>query len=155
VSAAALGVAPGGRRERVYAAGALALGLGAVSVFAWGGLGKNLVYSWGPAELRAAGAAAQGATVRLGGLVAKGSLVPGPSGEGASFDVTDGEHTVRVVSHGHPPQMLREDIAVVVEGTLRADGVFDGRRLMISHSNEYRAADGTRPQRPGQAGASP
>jgi cytochrome c-type biogenesis protein CcmE len=35
--------------------------------------------------------------------------------------------------------MFREGIGVVVEGTLRQDGVFESRRLMVKHDNEYRA----------------
>ena len=45
---------------------------------------------------------------------------------------------VHVRSTGVPPQMFRESIGVVVEGTLSPGGQFEGHRLMISHSNEYR-----------------
>jgi cytochrome c-type biogenesis protein CcmE len=34
--------------------------------------------------------------------------------------------------------MFREQIGVVVEGTMDKAGYFEGRRLMVSHSNEYR-----------------
>ena len=44
--------------------------------------------------------------------------------------------------HGVPPQMFREGIGVVVEGTMLRDGYFDGSRLMVSHNNEYRAPHG-------------
>jgi cytochrome c-type biogenesis protein CcmE len=37
--------------------------------------------------------------------------------------------------------MFRERIGVVVEGTMSPAGHFEGRRLMVSHSNEYRAPD--------------
>jgi cytochrome c-type biogenesis protein CcmE len=38
-----------------------------------------------------------------------------------------------------PPQMFREGIGVVVEGTMTREGHFEGQRLMVSHGNEYRA----------------
>jgi len=38
-----------------------------------------------------------------------------------------------------PPQMFRERIGVVVEGTFDKSQVFQGSRLMVNHSNEYRA----------------
>jgi cytochrome c-type biogenesis protein CcmE len=41
-----------------------------------------------------------------------------------------------------PPQMFREGIGVVVEGTYSASAVFTTNRLMVNHSNEYRAPDG-------------
>jgi cytochrome c-type biogenesis protein CcmE len=44
-----------------------------------------------------------------------------------------------VRSSGVPPQMFREGIGVVVEGTMTEAGYFESRRLMVSHDNEYRA----------------
>ena len=38
-----------------------------------------------------------------------------------------------------PPQMFREGIGVVVEGTMTQAGHFESQRLMVSHDNEYRA----------------
>ena len=53
----------------------------------------------------------------------------------------DGKNTVFVHSSGAPPQMFREGIGVVVEGTMSKAGVFESRRLMVKHSNEYRAPE--------------
>lgn len=139
--------APLRRGEQAAALVALAVAASAVAFVAWGGLGRNLVYSWDPSELRAAGGKAVGATVRLGGMVAGGSVHP--TGDGTAFVLTDGRSEVQVRHHGLAPQMFREDVAVVVEGTLGADGVFDGSRLMVSHGNEYRAAGAASAQRPG------
>ena len=44
-----------------------------------------------------------------------------------------------VKCNGVPPQLFRERIGVVVEGTMTRAGYFEGHRLMVSHSNEYRA----------------
>lgn len=147
MSADRLGRAPLGGRERLYALAAVAVAALAVALVAFGGLGRNLVYSWGPSELREAGPRAVGATVRLGGLVADGTLRREP--DGVAFTVSDGRQTVPVRSAGLPPQMLREGIAVVVEGRLGGDGVFEGTRLMVSHGNEYRAQAGAE-GRPGR-----
>jgi len=35
--------------------------------------------------------------------------------------------------------MFREGIGVVVEGTMTQGGVFKSSRLMVKHSNEYKA----------------
>lgn len=104
-----------------------------------GGIGENLVYYWGPSDVRNAGDQAVGATIRLGGQVAKGSIRQSAQGSLLEFSVTDGKAVVPVRSTGVPPQMFREDIGVVVEGTMTKDGVFECRRLMVSHGNEYRA----------------
>ena len=131
---------PGRRNNRWFLVGALAVAGLAFLMLTAGGIDKNLVYYWNPSELHAAGPKALGATIRLGGLVAPGSVAQG-QGSGLEFDVTDGKQKVHVKSKGVPPQMFRERIGVVVEGTMTQAGHFECNRLMISHSNEYRAPD--------------
>ena len=129
--------APG--NTRLFAAGALLVAAAAFVVIAAGGIGKNLVYYWGPTELHAAGDKAIGATIRLGGLVKQGTVVRGAGVSGVEFDVIDRKGgSVHVRSSSVPPQMFRERIGVVVEGTMTRAGYFESRRLMISHNNEYR-----------------
>ena len=133
------------RRNRWFAVAAVAVAAAALGVITVGGIGENLVYYWGPTELHAAGDKAVGATIRLGGQVAPGSVVY-KEGSTLEFDVVDGRSTVRVRSTGVPPQMFREGIGVVVEGTMTPAGQFACQRLMVSHGNEYRApAEGEKP----------
>lgn len=130
---------PRAGRTKWFATLALAVAGVAFLILTFGGIGQNLVYYWGPTELRTAGNKAIGATIRLGGMVGKDTI---RSGEGASsleFDVVDGKHSVHVRSQGVPPQMFREGIGVVVEGTMTKAGYFESHRLMVSHDNEYRA----------------
>jgi cytochrome c-type biogenesis protein CcmE len=130
------------RSRRWFAAGALVVAVGALAAITAGGIGRNLVYYWGPTELRAAGDKAIGASIRLGGLVKKGTLVRHADGSTLEFDVIDRPGgAVHVVTRSVPPQMFREGIGVVVEGTMTPAGHFESRRLMVSHSNEYRAPD--------------
>lgn len=118
----------------------IAAGVAAVAfaVIAASGISRNLVYYWTPADLRAAGDKAYGATIRLGGQVAPGSVRGGMGGSDLEFDVVDGKARVHVKSAGVPPQMFREGIGVVVEGTMTRGDVFTSNRLMVSHNNEYR-----------------
>jgi cytochrome c-type biogenesis protein CcmE len=108
-------------------------------VIAFGGIGSNLVYYWGPSQVQAAGGKAVHAAIRLGGMVAAGSIVRGRGPSELEFDVVDAGARIHVRSHGVPPQLFREGIGVVVEGTMTAQGTFEGDRLLVSHSNEYRA----------------
>ena len=131
---------PAAGKTRWFAISALLVAGIAFVAIALGGIGKNLVYYWGPTELRAAGDKAVGATIRLGGLVKEGSIVRGDGVSGVEFDVIDRKGaSVHVRSTSVPPQLFRERIGVVVEGTMSPAGQFDSKRLMISHSNEYRA----------------
>jgi cytochrome c-type biogenesis protein CcmE len=126
-------------KTKWFAFGALGVAGAAFLFIAVGGIGENLVYYWGPKELRAAGAKALGATIRLGGQVAVGSIKRGEGVSNLEFDVTDGTATVHVVSQGVPPQLFRDRIGVVVEGTMTRAGSLESRRLMVSHDNRYRA----------------
>lgn len=125
----------------MFAVGALAIAAVAFGVITWGGIGDNLVYYWGPSDIQRAGDKAIGATIRLGGQVAPQSIRVGENSQ-LEFDVTDGKQRVHVVSSGVPPQMFREGIGVVVEGTMTPGGAFRSQRLMVSHNNEYKAPKG-------------
>ena len=126
------------KRSRLYLIGALAVAGIAFAVIAASGISQNLVYYWTPSDLLHAGDKAYGATIRLGGQVAPHS-VRMSSGSELEFDVTDRKNIVHVRSAGSPPQMFREGIGVVVEGTMVRGGFFQSDRLMVSHNNEYRA----------------
>lgn len=127
------------RKTRRFMIGAFAAAAVAFLVIAYGGISKNLVYYWTPTDLHAAGDKAYGATIRLGGMVAPGSIKKLPGMSSLEFDVKDAAGVVHVKSAGVPPQMFRENIGVVVEGTMTRSGYFQCNRLMVSHNNEYRA----------------
>jgi cytochrome c-type biogenesis protein CcmE len=125
-------------RTKWIALGALAVAGIAFFAIASGGIGRNLVYYWGPAEVAKAGEKAVGATIRLGGQVAPGTVKYSADSSSLTFEVRDAKAVVKVHSSGVPPQMFRENVGVVVEGTMTAGGVFESNRLMVSHDNEYR-----------------
>ena len=125
-------------RSRLFLVIALGVAAIAFGIIATTGISKNLVYYWSPSDITHAGDKAYGATIRLGGQVAPGSIRMG-NGSLTDFDVTDRKTTVHVKASGIPPQMFREGIGVVVEGTMVRPGYFQSDRLMVSHNNEYRA----------------
>jgi cytochrome c-type biogenesis protein CcmE len=125
-------------RTRLFLLGALVVAGAGFAVLAGSGISKNLVYYWTPSDITHAGDKAYGATIRLGGQVAAGT-VRTMNGSALEFDVTDRQNTIHVKSSGSPPQMFREGIGVVVEGTMVRGGYFQSDRLMVSHNNEYRA----------------
>lgn len=138
----------GETRNRLIAIGAILVAGAALAWVAFGNIGENLVYYWKPSEMIAQGEKAYGATVRLGGVVVPGSLQWSAEHTSLTFEVADNHlptaQKVKVSSEVTPPQMFREGIGVVVEGTYANDLVFKTNRLMVNHSNEYRApgADG-------------
>src|SRR3954470_20761283 len=94
------------RRSRMFMIGAFAVAAVAFVVIAAGGINKNLVYYWTPTDLHAAGDKAYGATIRLGGMVAAGSIKKNAGISALEFDVKDAAGVVHVKSAGVPPQMF-------------------------------------------------
>lgn len=127
------------KRRRILAVVSLLVAGGVLAFFAFGGIGENLVYYWSPSELEEAGDKAVGAVIRLGGLVAEGTIVHEEDGHTLRFAVTDGKATVPVVATSVPPAMFREGIGVLVEGTMTTSGEFETDRLLVKHDNQYRA----------------
>lgn len=126
------------KRTRWFMLGAFVVAAIAFAVIAASGINKNLVYYWTPSDLQANGNKAYGATIRLGGMVAPDSIRK-LGGSAVEFDVHDGKARVHVKTSTVPPQMFRENIGVVVEGTMTRNGYFECNRLMVSHNNEYKA----------------
>jgi cytochrome c-type biogenesis protein CcmE len=130
-------------RNRLIAIGAILVAAAGLGVVSFGNLGENLVYYWSPAEMLSQGERAYGPTIRLGGVVKAGSIQWNAAHTELQFHVAEGKEptaaSVLVRSVEVPPQMFRDNIGVVVEGTYSKAGVFESNRLMVNHSNEYRA----------------
>ncbi|MBE5073398.1 cytochrome c maturation protein CcmE [Erythrobacteraceae bacterium E2-1 Yellow Sea] len=79
-----------------------------------------------------------GQPVRLGGMVAAGSLQTLPDGVTISFAVTDQkEARVPVRYSGILPDLFVEGSGVVAEGSLSADGTFIATNLLAKHDENY------------------
>lgn len=128
-------------RMKLFFVVAVLIAGGALAWLSFGGIGENLVYYWTPTELVAHGDTAQGAVIRLGGQVKEGSLKWDKAANDLRFLVTDGTTDVPVHGTGVPPQMFREGIGVVVEGTM-VGPTFESDRLLVKHDNEYQAPEG-------------
>lgn len=128
------------KKTRLFMIGAFVVAGIAFAVIAASGINDNLVYYWTPTDLHANGQKAYGATIRLGGMVAPSSIQK-LGGSAVAFDVHDGKSKVHVKTTTVPPQMFRENIGVVVEGTMVRGGYFQSNRLMVSHNNEYKAPE--------------
>ncbi len=116
----------------------LAVILGALGYMLFGGLGRNLVYFLTPTEYFQDQARYQNRPVRLGGLVKAGTVQYDKDRLELRFILTDGVQEVPVLHRGTPPGMFKEGQGVVVEGRFQ-DGVFQGRELLVKHSEAYQA----------------
>ena len=132
------------KQRRLFLVLALLVATGALGFISFGNIGENLVYYWDPSQVVEAKEQAYGATIRLGGVVKTGTLDWDTQANELNFIVTDGTTELKVHARGAPPQMFREGIGVVVEGTMvqtESGSVFESDRLMVKHSNEYKAPE--------------
>ncbi len=119
-----------------YAVGVVVI-LGALGYMLFGGLGRNLVYFLTPSEYLEDPGRYGDRPIRLGGLVEPGTVRYDKDTLTLRFVLTDGVAQVPVVHKGTPPPLFKEGQGVVVEGRFAGE-VFQGRNLLVKHSEEYR-----------------
>ena len=118
----------------VLVSAALVAVLAAVLLAMWG-LRDRAAYFYTPADI-AAGKAAQGQAIRLGGMVEKGSIHREPDGVTIRFLVTDRKAATPVVYRGIVPDLFREGSGAVVEGRLQ-NGIFVAETILAKHDERY------------------
>ena len=106
----------------------------AVLLAMWG-LRERASYFFTPADI-AAGKAADGQAMRLGGMVEKGSIRHGADGVAIRFVVTDGRAQTPVTYRGIVPDLFREGSGAVAEGRLR-NGTFVADTILAKHDERY------------------
>jgi len=118
----------------ILVSAALVAVLVAVLLAMWG-LRSQASYFYTPAEI-AAGKAAPGKAVRLGGMVEKGSVQRQPDGVTIRFVLTDGQARTPVVYRGITPDLFREGSGAVAEGRLQ-NGAFVADTILAKHDERY------------------
>jgi cytochrome c-type biogenesis protein CcmE len=118
----------------VLVSAALVAVLVAVLLAMWG-LRDRASYFYTPADI-AAGKAAEGQAMRLGGMVERGSIRHEPDGVTIRFVVTDGKAATPVVFRGIVPDLFREGSGAVAEGRLKG-GTFVADQILAKHDERY------------------
>jgi cytochrome c-type biogenesis protein CcmE len=77
-----------------------------------------------------------GTRMRLGGLVADGSVIRG-QGEEVGFTVTDTDNEIKVSYIGILPDLFREGQGVIAEGVLEPGGNFKADTVLAKHDENY------------------
>ena len=114
-----------------------ALLLAAASALAFIALRQTADMFYTPTSLAERGGPEIGKRIRIGGLVAHGTLVYGEGAE-LRFRVIDESGHIDVVHTGIPPDLFREGSGVVATGSFRADGLFTATKLLAKHDADYR-----------------
>jgi len=98
-------------------------------------LRDTVVFFHTPSEVAQKGIG-PGKRIRLGGLVALGSLKRG-GGRTVEFAVTDTAKSIEVAYTGILPDLFREGQGVVAEGTLDASGRLLADTVLAKHDEAY------------------
>ena len=96
---------------------------------------ENIVFFYSPSDIMEK-QVEPGKTIRLGGLVEKGSVVHGASDE-VSFIVTDGKSSIEVDYRGLLPNLFRDGQGVVAEGALSDTKHFAAKNILAKHDETY------------------
>ena len=98
-------------------------------------LRDSVVFFYGPAEF-VAKAPAPGTRLRIGGLVARGTLAHVGDAT-VRFAVTDNAQAVRVSYTGILPDLFREGQGVVAEGVVSGPNQFTADSVLAKHDESY------------------
>ena len=121
-----------------------------VTYLIWTGVSETMVYYLTPVELMAkveADPSFRDVGVKVSGQVVKGSWVQGRDGESNGLlhtfvvhDLADPSVTFPVEFRDALPDTFTDEVEVVMEGRLRADGVFEATTMQTKCASRYEAA---------------
>ncbi|MFC0711144.1 cytochrome c maturation protein CcmE [Azorhizophilus paspali] len=124
------------RKRRLFIVLAILAGVGAAVALALSALQQNINLFYTPSQI-ATGEAPEGARIRAGGLVEKGSLQRDATSLAATFRVTDGVATVTVRYQGILPDLFREGQGIVALGRVDAGGMLQADEVLAKHDENY------------------
>lgn len=119
------------KQKRLAAILAIAALLAIAATLVLGALRENIVFFYTPSEIPAD---ADGKSIRLGGLVKRGSV--DIDGLKSNFIVTDGDAELAVSFDGALPSLFREGQGVVAEGRI-SNGLLTASNVLAKHDETY------------------
>jgi len=112
------------------------VGLTVAALFVLNAFRSNLVFFYSPTEVLE-GKVATNKTIRIGGLVEKGSVQRSRDGLKVDFVVTDLNKKLPVHYEGILPDLFREGQGVVAQGRLQAGNTFTASEVLAKHDEKY------------------
>jgi cytochrome c-type biogenesis protein CcmE len=124
------------RKRRLIGVLVIVVGVSAAAAVAMRALNENMLYFWSPSDLQEQAAPA-GKRIRLGGLVAAGSVRRASDSLHVEFTVTDGAAAVDVHFDDILPDLFREGQGVIAIGELAPEGHFLAHEVLAKHDENY------------------
>lgn len=124
------------KHQRLILAALAICGVAGAGVLGASALRDEAAYFRTPAEVQS-GQAVVGEAMRLGGMVAAGSIERLADGVTIRFVATDGKGELPVEFTGIVPDLFAEESGMVADGRMRADGTFVADRILAKHDERY------------------
>jgi cytochrome c-type biogenesis protein CcmE len=124
------------RQRRMALVAGIVGGVSIAGLLALSAFRQNVTFYFVPSEV-AAGKVPVGQSIRLGGMVTRGSLQRVPGTLEVHFLVTDTHHEVAVTYDKVLPDLFREGAGVVAHGHMRSDGTFVADEVLAKHDEKY------------------
>ena len=124
------------RRQRLFLVLFIVIAASIVAGLGISALGTNMNLFYTPTQI-ANGEVPDGARIRAGGMVVKGSLEEASDSLFARFQVTDGPHQLEVHYTGIRPDLFAEGEAALAVGVIDANGVLQAEEVLAKHDENY------------------
>ena len=124
------------RRQRLYVVLFIALFSSAAIGLVIYAMRGNINLFYPPAEV-VAGKAPVDQSIRVGGMVVKGSVQRATDSLQVNFQLTDYQASVPVVYTGILPDLFAEGQGAVASGRLNGDGVLEATEILAKHDENY------------------
>ncbi len=128
------------RKKRLAVIGLILGGVAVAAALMLNAFQQNLLFFDTPTQLLEE-KLPQDRNIRLGGLVAAGSVVRQPDGLTVEFDITDNQNSLRVRYTGILPDLFREGQGIVALGRMGKDGIFEAEEVLAKHDENYMPPD--------------
>ncbi|VAW45981.1 Cytochrome c-type biogenesis protein CcmE, heme chaperone [hydrothermal vent metagenome] len=124
------------RSKRLVLIGTIIAAFGIAVMLVLNAFQENLVFFHTPTEVKER-SVPYDRTIRVGGLVEKGSFKREEETTTVTFNVTDGESSILVSYTGILPDLFREGQGIVAEGKLLTSGLFVASHVFAKHDETY------------------
>jgi len=111
--------------------------LATVGFLVFNAMGSSMAYFQTVGELNASGKGLTGEQIRVGGGVEPGSIEERALSDELRFTITDGTNLLPVVYDGVVPDIFKEDVEVVAEGTIGPDGTMTATKLLTKCPSRF------------------
>jgi cytochrome c-type biogenesis protein CcmE len=124
------------RKQRLIFIGALLALIAIAAGLALYALKQNINLFYTPSQILQESVSTE-RTIRVGGLVKKGSVHYAKVGNEVSFVITDTAHDLKINYQGLLPDLFREGQGIVAEGHLNKEGSFAATQVLAKHDEKY------------------